>query len=174
MGSIKEEVIREAMQEAFLERYQLKRYKYDMEKMQKDLTRAVAARDFSYNRLRLDLEQILLEENIALINANGSEAESTNEKLEELASKRASIEKELKIREDWWELLDQDFTFREEAKTKLKELDAVRDPSKQLQKELQNISFLRAWVVRVKAITPMSFCMNWIDEKETIVDLRKE
>ncbi|GLB61726.1 recombinase family protein [Cytobacillus sp. NCCP-133] len=171
--SIKEEVIREAMQEAFLERYRLARFMYDMERMKKDLTRAVAARDFSYNRLRLDLEQILLEENIALINANGAEADSTDKKLEELASKRASIEKELKIREDWWELLDQDFAFREEAKTKLKELDAVRDPSKQLQKELQNISFLRAWVVRVKAITPMSFCMHWIDGKETIVDLRK-
>ena len=174
MGSIKEEVIREAMQEAFLERYQLKRFMYNIEKMQKDLTSAVAARDILYNRLRLDLEKILLEENIALINANGAEADKTDKKLEELASKRASIEKELKIREDWWELLDQDFAFREEAKTKLKELDAVRDPSKQLQKELQNISFLRAWVVRVKAITPMSFCMDWIDEKETIVDLRKE
>ncbi len=174
MGSIKEEVIREAMQDAFLERYRLARFMYDMERMKKDLTRAVAARDFSYNRLRLDLEQILLEENIALINANGSEADSTDEKLGELASKRASIEKELKIREDWWELLDQDFALREEAKTKLKELDAVRDPSKQLQKELRNISFLRAWVVRVKAITPMSFCMHWIDDKETIVDLRKE
>jgi len=174
MGSIKEDVIREAMQDAFLERYRLARFMYDMERMKKDLTRAVAARDFSYNRLRLDLEQILLEENIALINANGSEAESTDEKLEELASKRASVEKELKVKEDWWELLDQDFAFREEAKTKLMELDAVRDPSKQLQKELQNISFLRAWVVRVKAITPMSFCMHWIDDKETIVDLRKE
>lgn len=174
MGSIKEEVIREAMQDAFLERYRMARFIYDMDRMKKDLTRAVAARDFSYNRLRLDLEQILLEENIALINANGSEADSTDEKLEELASKRASIEKELKIREEWWELLDQDFAFREEANTKLKELDAVRDPSKQLQKELQNISFLRAWVVRVKAITPMSFCMHWIDDKETIVDLRKE
>ena len=174
MGSIKEEVIREAMQDAFLERYRMARFIYDMDRMKKDLTRAVAARDFSYNRLRLDLEQILLEENIALINANGSEADSTDEKLEELASKRASVEKELKIREDWWELLDQDFAFREEANTKLKELDAVRDPSKQLQKELQNISFLRAWVVRVKAITPMSFCMHWIDDKETIVDLRKE
>lgn len=174
MGSIKEEVIREAMQDAFLERYRMARFIYDMDRMKKDLTRAVAARDFSYNRLRLDLEQILLEENIALINANGSEADSTDEKLEELASKRASVEKELKIREEWWELLDQDFAFREEAKTKLKELDAVRDPSKQLQKELQNISFLRAWVVRVKAITPMSFCMHWIDDKETIVDLRKE
>jgi site-specific DNA recombinase len=174
MGSIKEEVIREAMQDAFLEQYRMARFMYDMERMKKDLTRAVAARDFSYNRLRLDLEQILLEENIALINANGSEADSTDEKLEGLASKRASIEKELKIKEDWWELLDQDFAFREEAKTKLKELDAVRDPSKQLQKELRNISFLRAWVVSVKAITPMSFCMHWIDDKETIVDLRKE
>ena len=129
MGSIKEEVIKEAMQEAFLERYRMARFMYDMERMQKDLTRAVAARDFSYNRLRLDLEQILLEENIALINANGSEADSTDEKLEQLASKRASIEKELKIKEEWWELLDQDFAFREEAKTKLKELDAVRDPA---------------------------------------------
>jgi site-specific DNA recombinase len=174
MGSIKEDVIREAMQDAFLERYRIARFMYDMDRMKKDLTRAVAARDFSYNRLRLDLEQILLEENIALINANGSEADSTDEKLKELALKRASIEKELKVKEDWWELLDQDFAFREEANTKLKELDAVRDPSKQLQKELQNISFLRAWVVRVKAITPMSFCMHWIDDKETIVDLRKE
>lgn len=174
MGSIKEEVIREAMQDAFLERYRMARFIYDMDRMKKDLTRAVAARDFSYNRLRLDLEQILLEENIALINANGSEADSTDEKLEELASKRASVEKELKIREDWWELLDQDFAFREESNTKLKELEVVRDPSKQLQKELQNISFLRAWVVRVKAITPMSFCMHWIDDKETIIDFRKE
>lgn len=174
MGSIKEDVIREAMQEAFLERYGKKRFMYNIEKMQKDLRSAIAARDISYNRLRLDLEKILLEENIALINADGAEADRTDKKLEELALKRASIENALKIREDWWELLDQDFAFREEAQAKLKELDTVRDPSKQLQKELQNISFLRAWVVRVKAITPMSFCMNWIDEKETIVDLRKE
>ncbi|MFZ3578795.1 recombinase family protein [Virgibacillus sp. DJP39] len=174
MRSIKEEVIREAMQEAFLERYRIARFMYDMERMYKDLTRAVAARDFSYNRLRLDLERILLEENITLINANGSEADNTNDKLEQLKSKRTSIEKELKIKEEWWELLDQDFAYREEAKTKLEELDALRDPASPLQKELQNISFLRAWVVRVKAITPMSFSMQWIDDKETIIELRKE
>lgn len=174
MRSIKEELIMEAMQEAFLERYQIARFMYDIERMQKDLTRAVAVRDFSYNRLRLDLERILLEENIALINANGSEADNTEEQLEELKSKRTSIEKELKKKEEWWELLDRDFAYREEAKTKLEELNSLRDPALPLQKELQNISFLRAWVVRVKAISPMSFSMQWIDDKETIIELRKE
>ncbi|TYS69744.1 recombinase family protein [Sutcliffiella horikoshii] len=174
MGSIKEEVLKEAMQEAFLGRYRIARFMYDMERMQKDLTRAVAARDFSYNRLRLDLEQILLEENIALINANGDEADKTDEKLEQLSRQRASIEKDLKIKEKWWELLDQDFTFREEAIAKLKEIDAVRAPAKLIQKEIKDISFLRAWVVRVKAKSPMSFCMQWIDDKETNIDLRKE
>ena len=171
MKSIKEPDILKAMQEAFLKRYQQKRYLYDMEGMQKDLTRAVAARDFSYNRLRLDLEKILLEENVTLINVNGSESEQSNEKIVQLALKRAAIEKELKVKEDWWELLDQDFAFRETAQAKLKALDAVRDPSKLLQKELKDITFLRAWAVRVKAISPMSFCIKWLDEKETIIDL---
>ncbi|WP_059351927.1 recombinase family protein [Bacillus coahuilensis] len=174
MGSIKEEVLKEAMQEAFLGRYRIARFMYDMERMQKDLTRAVAARDFSYNRLHLDLEQILLEENIALINANGAEADRTDEKLEKLSRKRISIEKDLKIKENWWELLDQDHAFREEAIAKLKEIDTVRAPAKLIQKEIKDISFLRAWVVRVKAKSPMSFCMQWIDDKETNIDLRKE
>jgi hypothetical protein len=141
--------------------------------MRKDLTRAIAARDLSYNRLRLDLEKILLEENIALINSYSTEVTSTNKKLEQLALKREAIEKELKVKEEWWELLDQDVAFREEAQTKLKDLDAVRDPLKLLQKELQHITFLRAWVVRVKTISPMSFCIKWIDDQETIVDITK-
>ena len=173
MKSIEEPIILKGMQEAFRERYGQTIYVYDTKRMQKDLTRVLAVRDLSYNRLRLDLEKILLEENISLINSNSTEGTSTSKKLEQLALKREAIEKELKEKEEWWKLLDQDVTSREAAQTKLKDLDTVRDPSKLLQKELQDITFLRAWVVRVKTISPMSFCIKWIDDQETIVDMRE-
>lgn len=166
-------MILKAMQEAFLERYRSIRKVIDTDRMQKDLTRAVAARDFSYNQLRLDLERILLEENVALINANGTEAEKSKEVLEELSRKREAIEKELRVKEEWWELLDQDVAFREAALMKLREMDAVRNPIKLLHEEMKQTAFLRAWVVRIKAISPMSFCMHWIDGKETIIDFGK-
>ncbi len=173
MQGIQETIILKAMQEAFLERYRSIRKVIDIERMQKDLTRAVAARDFSYNQLRLDLERILLEENVALINANGAEAENSKEALKELSRKREVIEKELRVKEEWWELLDQDVAFREAVQMKLREMDAVRNPIKLLHEEMKQTAFLRAWVVRIKAISPMSFCMQWIDGKETIIDLRE-
>ncbi|MBU9723138.1 MULTISPECIES: recombinase family protein [Bacillaceae] len=172
MKSITEATIMEAMQAAFLQRYGKTKYVYDTQRMEKDLSRAVSARDLSYNRLRLDLEKILLEENITLINSSGTESASTNNKLEALACKREEIEKELKVKEEWWQRIDQDATFRDTAQHKLQELEGVRDPLKLLQKELEQITFLRAWVVRVKTISPMSFCIKWIDDQETIVDLR--
>ncbi|UTW68427.1 hypothetical protein KHA80_12345 [Anaerobacillus sp. HL2] len=56
-ASTKEPNILTAMQAAFIKRYQPERHVFDLERMKRDLSSAVATRDFTYNRLRLDLER---------------------------------------------------------------------------------------------------------------------
>lgn len=120
--------------------------------------------DGEYNQLRVDLESILHEENIAILNG-------TDVNIGVLRARREQIESELKEKETWWKLLDADFSYRMNAIEKLESNLMINKTRDQLLEELKNIEYLRAWVVRVKALSPILFSITWVTGEEIEVEL---
>ncbi|OMF59366.1 hypothetical protein BK139_13270 [Paenibacillus sp. FSL R5-0490] len=138
-----------------------------IQKILRELKNVDAKSDIEYNQLRVDLESILHEENIAILNG-------TDEALDELKARRVQIESELKEKEDWWKLLDADFTYRMSSIAKLESSSIIKKSMGQLLDELKNIEYLRAWVVRVKAVSPILFSITWVTGEEIEVELLEE
>jgi site-specific DNA recombinase len=44
---------------------------------------------------------------------------------------------------------------------------------KVLKEKVNNINFLRAWVVRVKILSPILFSVTWLNGEETEIELKK-
>ncbi|MED4448785.1 recombinase family protein [Cytobacillus firmus] len=138
-----------------------------IQNMLRDIKNIDAKSDSEYNQLRVDLESILHEENIAILNG-------TDVDIEVLRAKREQIESELKEKETWWKLLDADFSYRMNAIEKLESNLMINKTRDQLLDELKNIEYLRAWVVRVKAISPILFSITWVTGEEIEVELYEE
>ena len=121
----------------------------------KELMNAEAARDREQNLLRVKLEKILIEENKAVI--DGLETGPIKEK-------RIAIENQIAERAADWELFDRDEAFRRKALDKLKDLQSVQSINRIL-----DISFMRAWVIRIIVESPYLFTVKWIDGSKTVV-----
>lgn len=138
-----------------------------IQNMLRDIKNIDAKSDSEYNQLRVDLESILHEENIAILNG-------TDVDIEVQRAKREQIESELKEKETWWKLLDADFSYRMNAIEKLESNLMINKTRDQLLDELKNIEYLRAWVVRVKALSPILFSITWVTGEEIEVELYEE
>ena len=160
-----------ALSLAFLERYEGSRQRYDLQKMKKELKSAVASRDMSYNRLKLELEKSLHEENMLLLDTKRLHDPSVQAELDQLGAYRHNLEHELHMKKEWWDLLDHDEEYRIDALAKLTEMANLRNPEKALHEQMKNEAFLRAWVVSVKAFSPVSFLITWLDGQETTINL---
>ena len=171
MEGIREETIMAVMEAALDNKYESLTGEAlnsrTIQKMLRELKNVDAKSDIEYNQLRVDLESILHEENIAILNG-------TDEALEELKARRVQIESELKEKEAWWQLLDADFTYRMNAIAKLESNSIIKKTMGQLLDELKNIEYLRAWVVRVKAVSPILFSITWVTGEEIEVELLEE
>jgi site-specific DNA recombinase len=158
MKSISEEQIEKLLKEGFYKRYgdnittDGNRFK---KQLMKELMNAEAARDREQNLLRVKLEKILIEENKAVI--DGLETGPIKEK-------RIAIENQIAERAADWELFDRDETFRRKALDKLKDLQSVQSINRIL-----DISFMRAWVIRIIVESPYLFTVKWIDGSKTVV-----
>lgn len=171
MEGIREETIMAVMEAALDNKYESLTGEVlnsrTIQKMLRELKNVDAKSDIEYNQLRVDLESILHEENIAILNG-------TDEVLEELKARRVQIESELKEKEAWWKLLDADFTYRMNSIAKLESSSIIKKTMGQLLDELKNIEYLRAWVVRVKAVSPILFSITWVTGEEIEVELLEE
>ena len=132
--------------------------------MIKDIRNSVDAREFQQKQYRLELERALLEENKAIIKNNGKDLES-------LKDKRVVIEDKIKESEAWWNLFDEDDDYRNSAIELLENMDSL--DIKVLKEKVNNINFLRAWVVRVKILSPILFSVTWLNGEETEIELKK-
>lgn len=173
MTSVKEDIIKKAMVVAFYQKYNLWVLRKDsrfIQKIIKDLQGAISLGDGEYNQLRLELERALFEENMAVI--KGARGEAVDHDL--LKTKRGEIEKKLQVKEQWRELLEADHDYRVKALNELDKLSIMSKPLSKLKDLLSEIEFCRAWVVRVKALSPTLFSVTWVTGEEIEVDISKE
>ena len=158
MKSISEEQIEKLLKEGFYKRYgdnittDGNRFK---KQLMKELMNAEAARDREQNLLRVKLEKILIKENKAVIDGLN---------IEPIKEKRIALEKQIAERATDWELFDRDEAFRRKALGKLKDLQG----SVQSINRILDISFMRAWVIRIKIESPFLFTVKWIDGSKTV------
>ena len=163
MQGVKEKDILEALVRGFKRKYKLSKNNIDREviiKLIKEINTSSATREFQQNTLRVELEKALLEENTALVKGD-------NEKLKVLTDKRIAVEKELAAKETWWELYDKDGDYRKEALNSLENIKNVKSKATELNNLIKDINFLRAWVVRIKILSPFSFSITWLTGEET-------
>lgn len=167
MKGIKEEKFKQALIQAFIERYQIdysNQSTKQITRLIKELQSAASSREFEQNRLRLDLERALLEENTAILKSS---------EVSHLTEKRIAVEESMAERESWWEKVDKDYTYRKEALDNLASMKLSGNPVKQLRQHMEKLSFLRAWAVRIEALSPYLFTITWISGDKTEIDLTK-
>ncbi len=168
MKGIREEKIIQAAMQAFYVRYQLTNGNDAISKMIKDLENTTSKMDFELNQLKLDLERVLFEENMAILKGD----ESSDTILDELSIKRKNIETKIKKKEQWWQLLDDDYKYREEALSLLKKISSMEKPISELKSNLMKTEFIRAWVINIKVVSPISFSIEWITGDQTNINLK--
>lgn len=168
-GGVNEENIKRAIIKAFEKRYKLTNTlknpfeKHIIQDMIRDLKDAQSIGDIEYNKFKMELERILFEENMIILKAED------NSKAEFLKIKRTEIEEKLKERENWWDMLEKDNIYRVTVLEKLEFLSRINNPFNRLKEYLNEIEFLRAWVVRIRAYSPISFSIEWLDGQENKV-----
>lgn len=171
MEGIREENIMTAIIAAFENKYESMEEGLPIskviQKMLREIKNVDAKSDIEYNQLRGELESILHEENVAILTG-------ADEVVEELKTRRVLIESVLKEKEKWWELLEADFSYRINASRKLENYSVKNTTLEELLDELKNIEYLRAWVVRVKALSPILFSITWVTGEEIEVELCEE
>uniref|UniRef100_UPI00289E6CC4 hypothetical protein n=1 Tax=Proteiniclasticum sp. TaxID=2053595 RepID=UPI00289E6CC4 len=121
-------------------------------------------RDAQQNQLRLELERALLLENNAIFKC---------EDTKEFTKKRNEIEKQIAMKESWWQLVDEDDVHRKKALDTLAGIKDKPRPAVELQVAKNSIEFLRGWVVRVKAVSPFLFTISWINGDETEIEIKE-
>ncbi|MDD2288838.1 MAG: hypothetical protein PHY55_08365, partial [Bacteroidales bacterium] len=91
--------------------------------------------------------------------------------LESLKNKHIAVENKIKESEAWWNLFDEDDDYRNSAIELLENMDSL--DIKVLKEKVNDINFLRAWVVRVKILSPILFSVTWLNGEETEIELKK-
>ncbi len=133
-------------------------------KMMKDLNNIEVKGDAEYNELRITLEKILFEESNAILEGDG-------ERIEDLRYKRVKTELEIKVKEEWWNFIEADISYRKNALEKLGNIPLAKLSFDELVDELTDVEYLRAWVIRVKALSPFLFSFTWVTGEEIEVEL---
>ena len=186
LESVFEHRLRKALIQAFIQRYGLaKRKSNPITAMVRDLENAEVQGDMEYNRLKLELERLLFEENMLILKASkkgtSPAPDAVHEReLEVLRIRRQEIEARIQEREAWWELLDRDHRYRAKALSILEPLLRASEPLKYLHPYIDDqgndlegnercMEFLRAWVTRITASSPATFTVKWLDGTESYI-----
>jgi len=166
MKGVKEENIMKAIRKGFSQRYENDQTtgRRQVINLIKELQSALSIRDAQQNQLRLELERALLLENNAIFKC---------EDTKEFTKKRNEIEKQIAMKEFWWQLVDEDDVHRKKALETLIEIKDKPRPAVELQVAKNSIEFLRGWVVRVKAVSPFLFTISWINGDETEIEIKE-
>lgn len=168
MEGIKEEYIHSAMLAALKVKYEPMELdgepiRNTVLNMMKDINNIEIKGDADYNQLRIKLERILYEESNALLKGR-------DEKIEDLRIERAATELEIKEKEEWWNLVEADIPLRKNTLEKLGNVSFASESFDSLMEELNEIEYLRAWVIRVKALSPFLFSFTLVTGEEIEVE----
>ncbi len=167
MTGIREENVQKALVKAFDKKYQingLDEGKRLIIALMRELQGAESNRESEQNRLRLELKRALLDESTSIIKLE----DTTN-----ITQKRIDIENKIANSETWWTMFDEDDAYRKKA---IEKLEAVKDsvtPMDDLNKNMNNIEFIRAWVTLIKAVSPYSFSITWLNGDETEIEIER-
>ncbi len=166
MKGVKEENIIKAILKGFSQRYENDQTtgRRQVIQLMKELQSALSIRDAQQNQLRLELERALLLENNAIFKC---------EETEEFTKKRKEVENQIAMKESWWQLVDEDDVYQKRALETLAEIKDNPRPELELQVAKNRIEFLRGWVVRVKAVSPILFTISWINGDETEIEIKE-
>lgn len=169
---IKEKYLNKAIIKSLKKHYQINKLeKVAIQNMIKDIKNAEVSGDIEYNKLRIELERVLFQENMLVLKGNSPEKDK-----EALRVKRETLENEINIRKIWWDMIESDSKYRAEALEKLELISRMEKPLEALEEYFKGekcIEFLRAWVVRIKAVSPIKISIEWIDGKVSNATLPK-
>ena len=167
MTGIREENIQEALVKAFEKRYQINGLdggRRQIIGLMREVQGAENNRESEQNRLRLELKRVLLEETEAIIKL----ADTTD-----ITQKRIDIENKIAKSETWWVTFDEDDAYRKKAIDTLESIKNEAMPMNELNKSIDNIEFIRAWVTLIKAVSPYLFSITWLNGDETEVEIER-
>jgi len=71
-------------------------------------------------------------------------------------------ELEIKEKEEWWNLIEADTELRKNVLEKLRNMSFTSISFDSLMEELNEIECMRAWVIRVKALSPFLFSFTFV------------
>lgn len=126
-------------------------------KLMREIKSADAVKEHEQNMLRLKLERILIEENNAILK---------NLDIKKLKKKRLAVEKEQARLKPIWDAFDEDEHYRRAAYKQLERLTDIK-ANRMKFKEICDLEFIRAWVIRIKVESPYLFTVMWINGKTT-------
>lgn len=152
--------IEKALLKSFYERYDISDKRF-IHKVKQDLITATNHDNIEHRRSKLkrNLTVALYKE----IHTNG-------EKNSMARAERIIIEENLKDNEELWMLLEKDRSWRVKALAWLEELPKGEDEIKTFFNDLDS-SYMRAWIISIKVLSPKSFRIRWLDDTETTVNI---
>ncbi len=157
------------------------------ETLQKVLLKAFDKRyDFAnesvLHKLKLDIKRLQDNDNIErsrvilkreLAEVLSQELHSKDEARTTAIEKRMEIEEKLKIQEQYWSLIEKDRSYRAKA---LKRLDNLSRGENRMRIFLEqfDIEYMRAWVIGITILSPISFSIRWFDDTQDTVTINDD
>jgi site-specific DNA recombinase len=105
-----------------------------------------------------------------LTTALHKELHTNGEKNKMSKAERIMIEENLKENEEYWYLLEKDRSWRTKTLNWLEALLKGENEIKTFFNELDS-SYIRAWIISIKVMSPKSFRVRWLDDSETTVNI---
>lgn len=158
-----ESFVEEAVKKAFIEKYNITNADviFDMYCRLRNL----------HNNDNIERDRVVLKHEIA--SAYKNEITTSEENREEAYKARIRLEQRLRESEELWELIEEDRIYREQAISWIANLPEGDNKLQSFLQEL-NLEYMRAWVISVKALSPVSFSVRWTDNTETTVMMEKQ
>jgi len=162
MTSIKEEVIKKAVINAFFEQFETEIK--DFSKLVDELRNVETFKDRKINPVSDKIEELIAKENKLILQGD-------NKTLQLIKDDRAELEELFQKRTELLKLLEEDYQYRVEAIKTMEDL-VESDPSiSGLKAAMEDWEFLRAWVVKIGAFTPYSFEIYWLNGETSTIEL---
>ncbi len=130
-----------------------------------------------FNKLRLEIKKVQDNDNVErsrvvlkrkLMVALDNELHASAENLETTIAERSKLEEKLKEQEEFWSALEEDRELRKKTLVWLDKLPRGEGRLTILLEQL-NIEYMRAWVMSIKILSPISIIIKWLDDTETRV-----
>ncbi|MHB1151379.1 MAG: recombinase family protein [Eubacteriales bacterium] len=153
-----ESFIESAVKKAFLEKYNPMKQNY--------IDKLIAKLNQMQNYDNVERDRIILKRQINQAFKNELKDNKENETVS--LSIRTGFEQKLIEKEELWMLLEEDRYYRQNTIQWLENLPNGKAKKQTFLHEL-NIEYLRAWVISMKILSPISFSLKWSDETETEV-----